>query len=219
MSTIAEFSIPPDALPGGDLLAEMPNTVVELERIIPTEENALPFFWVWSDDVSTFMDSARNDDEIEDITVLDEVEYGALVRATWTPEADLIHAIKALQATILEARATAEEWTFRIRAERQEGIATFRDVFSAHDIPVTLNRLYDLSELVDDDRNVVTDEQRETLLAAYEKGYYERPREVDQQELGRQFDITSRAVSDRLRRGTASLVEEVLLTAKPSVDG
>ena len=218
MSTIAEFSIPTDALPGGDLLTEMPNTVIELERIIPTEENALPFFWVWSDDVATFVDNARNDEQIADITVLDEVEYGALIRATWTPEADLIQAIEAPRATILEARATAEEWTFRIRADEQEGIATFQDVFTAHDIPVTLNRLYDLSELVDDDRNVVTDEQRETLLAAYEQGYYERPREIDQRELGEQFDITSRAVSDRLRRGTSNLVEGVLLTASVSTD-
>lgn len=44
MSIIAEFSIPPEALPGGDILTDMPNTTLELERIVPTEENALPFF-------------------------------------------------------------------------------------------------------------------------------------------------------------------------------
>ena len=218
MSIIAEFSIPPRALPGGDLLTAMPNTTIELERIVPTEENALPFFWVWTDDVTTFVNNAQNDPEIADITVLEEVEHGALVRATWTPEADLIHAIKTLRATILEAHATAEEWTFRIRAEHQEGIATFQEIFTTHDIPVILDRLYDLSELVDDHRTVVTDEQRETLLAAYEQGYYERPREIDQQELGEQFDITSRAVSDRLRRGTANLIEGVLVTAPMTGD-
>lgn len=218
MSIIAEFSIPPEALPGGDLLTKMSNTTLELERIVPTEENALPFFWVWGENVTTFVTNVQNDPEIANITILDRVEHGALVRAKWTPEADLIHAIKALRATILEARATADEWRFRIRAEHPEGITTFREIFTAHDVPVTLDRLYDLSELVDGHRGVVTDEQRETLLAAYEQGYYEQPREIDQQELGEQFDITSRAVSDRLRRGTANLIEGVLVTEQMATD-
>lgn len=218
MSIIAEFTIPPGALPGGDILTDMPNTAIELERVVPTEENALPFFWVWSADVTTFVNTARNEPEIADITVLDQVEGGALVRATWTPEANLIHAIKALRATILEARATAEEWTFRIRAEHQEGIATFQEIFATQDIPVTLDRLYDLAEVVGDDQPVVTYNQHETLLAAYEHGYFERPREIDQQELGEQFNITSRAVSDRLRRGTANLIEGVLVTEQIATD-
>lgn len=173
---------------------------------------------MWSDDVPTFVNNAQNDADIADITVLDRVEHGALIRATWTPQADLIRAIKVLHATILEAKATADGWMFRIRAKHQEGIATFQETFTAHDIPVTLDRLYDLAELVADDRAVVTDEQRETLLAAHEQGYYERPRETNQEELGEQFDITSRAVSDRLRRGTANLIEETLVTAKIATD-
>lgn len=48
---------------------------------------------------------------------------------------------------------------------------------------MTLNRLYDLSEVVDDHQAIVTDKQRETLLTAYDQGYYERPRDIDQQAL------------------------------------
>lgn len=42
MSIVAEFTIPADALPGGDVLTDLPETVLELERIVPTAENALP---------------------------------------------------------------------------------------------------------------------------------------------------------------------------------
>lgn len=213
MSIIAEFTIPAEALPGGDILVEMPETVLELERIVPTKETAFPFFWVWSDAVKTFVQHARDEEKIAAIEVLDTVEQGALVRATWTPGADLVHAIKALNATILEAKATAEEWFFRIRTDEQEAVSTFQDIFISHEIPVTLNRIYDISKLVTGKQYELTPAQRETLITAYEEGYYANPRETTQQELGEHFNITSRAVSDRLRRGTASLIANTLLSA------
>lgn len=212
MSIIAEFTIPAEALPGGKILAEMPQTVLELERIVPTKESAFPFFWVWSDDVDTFIQHTKNEDEIADIEVLDTVDEGALVRATWTPEADLVHAIKALKATILEAEATATEWFFRIRTDEQKAVATFQNTFTAHEIPVTLNRVYDFSKFASGEQYELTPIQRETLLMAYEEGYYEKPREITQQELGARLNITSRAVSDQLRRGTANLIASTLLS-------
>lgn len=212
MSIIVEFSIPADALPGGESLIEMPDTVLELERVVPTQERALPFFWVWSDNVDQFVELARREDEIAAIEVLDDVTQGALIRATWTPEADLVDAIKKLQATILEAEATADEWFFRIRTDNRNALGPFQNILTAHEIPITLNRVYDLSKLVTDHKDALTPDQRETLITAYEEGYYERPRQTTQQELGDRFNITSRAISDRLRRGTANLIEQTLLT-------
>lgn len=216
MSIVAEFAIPTEALPGGGVLSEMPNTVLELERIVPTEENALPFLWVWSEKVDDFVRNVRNEDGIAAIEVLEEVDHGALIRATWTPKAELVHAIKELSPTILEAEATAEEWSFRIRTDDRQSVATFQEVFASHGIPVTLDRVYDLSRLVEGRQYELTSDQRETLIRAYEEGYYEKPRGVTQQELGEQFGVTSRAISDRLRRGTANLVEKTLLSAGSS---
>ena len=213
MSIIAEFSIPPEALPGGDALAEVPETVLELERIVPTQEGVLPFFWVWSETVDAFLRHVRTEAEIAAIEVLDDVEQGALVRATWTPDAELIAAIKALNATILEARATADEWAFRIRTDDREGITTFQDTFAAHGVQVTMDRIYSLSAFATGTQYALTSAQRETLIAAYEAGYYDQPRQVTQHELGEEFGVTSKAVSDRLRRGTANLIDTTLLSS------
>lgn len=46
MSFVAEFTMPPEALPFGETLKENPGTEIEVERIVPTQESALPFFWV-----------------------------------------------------------------------------------------------------------------------------------------------------------------------------
>lgn len=217
MSIVAEFAIPSEALPGGEALSKMPNTVLELDRIVPTEENTLPFLWVWSEEVDAFVRNVRRADEIADLEVLERVDQGALVRATWTPKAELVHAIKGLSPTVLEAEATAEEWSFRIRTDDRQSVATFQKVFTSHGIPVTLDRMYDLSKLVEGRQYELTPDQRETLIRAYEEGYYDKPRGTTQQELGEQFGVTSRAISDRLRRGTANLIERTLLSPGPSV--
>lgn len=57
----------------------------------------------------------------------------------------------------------------------------------------------------------VTPEQREVLVAAYEQGYFDQPRQVTQTELGQQFGISGRAVSNRLLRGTKNLISSNLL--------
>ena len=45
MTLIAEFTIPPEALPLGDLLTDRPEAEIEIERIIPGDATIFPFFW------------------------------------------------------------------------------------------------------------------------------------------------------------------------------
>lgn len=51
-----------------------------------------------------------------------------------------------------------------------------------------------------------TEEQRETLVAAYECGYFAEPRETSLEELADSLDLSATAVGGRLRRGMKALV-------------
>jgi predicted DNA binding protein len=55
------------------------------------------------------------------------------------------------------------------------------------------------------------------LLAAYKAGYYDDQRRVSQRDLAETFDISPRAVSKRLRRGTRNLISATLV-ANNSID-
>lgn len=61
----------------------------------------------------------------------------------------------------------------------------------------------DLSEL--------TVKQWETLVLAYEWGYYERPREADLADLAEEFGISKSAVSQRLRAAESTVVNAVVM--------
>lgn len=218
MTIVAEFTIPPAAIPGGDSLADMPQVRIELERIVPADEAALPFFWMFGMDPQTFRAELETEPDIEEIQMLATVDHAALFRATWTPDDDVIQGIRTLRATIMEATGTADEWHFQVRADNRERLLEFQRIFSDQDIPIQLERIYSLSEMLDTERPL-TDEQRETLLVAYQKGYFDHPRQVTQAELGDHFGISSQAVANRLQRGTRNLIRKTLLSPPTEAGG
>lgn len=216
MSFVAEFTMPPEALPFGDTLKENPGTEIEVERIVPTQESALPFFWVWGLQPEVFMEQAEREPEIDSIHLLASVRDGTLFQAEWSPDAKLIQGIEQLRGVILESVGQPDQWRFVVRADSHDAFSDFQRVFQERGIPVTLERLYNLAELIEGSHRELTAEQREVLIAAYREGYFESPRETTQEELGEQFDISHRAVSDRLRRGTRNLVASTILPAGES---
>jgi len=211
MSFVAEFTIPPEAIPFGDTLVENPDMRIEVERIVPTAESALPFFWVWGSDPEHFMDAAENEEEIANTRMLEAVENGALFRAEWSPNATLVRGLSDLKATILESEGTAEQWRFEVRAQDRNAFIEFQEVFQKEGIPISLTRIYDLAELVEGDRQTLTPKQRETLIRAYREGYFDKPRKVSQEELGAELGVSYRSISERLRRGTRNLIVATLL--------
>lgn len=209
MTVVAEFTIATEALPGGAALLEFPDVRIELERIVPAGETALPFFWVTGDHIHAFLERLREDPAIEAVDVLEEVDGTAIVRATWHPDASIIEAIRRLRATILRATGNADQWWFRVRSEDRDRLAEFRESFAAEGVTVQVERVYRFADL-DAIGGPLTDEQRETLLYAYREGYFDEPRRVTQGDIADHFGISSRAVSNRLRRGTRNLVATTL---------
>lgn len=142
MSLVAEFTIPPEALPFGDTLVDKRAVRIEVKRIVPTHESALPFFWVWGSDPEQFMAAAEREPDVTDTRLLERVEDGALFRAEWSPNAAVINGLEQLEATIVESEGTAERWRFEVRAEDRDTFARLQRVFREEGIPVSLDRLF-----------------------------------------------------------------------------
>jgi predicted DNA binding protein len=59
----------------------------------------------------------------------------------------------------------------------------------------------------------LSQEQREALVLALRRGYFETPSEVGLDELAEELDITRQALSNRIRRGNRNVLRKVLLTS------
>lgn len=214
MSYVAEFTIPPTAFPFGETLLAMPDIEIEIDQIIPVGESAFPFFWVYGCEPEAFMAAAEQEPAVRETRKLESVEQTALYRAEWVPDASVIQGLIDLNVTIITAVGTADNWRFEVRMEDRAEFQRFRDIFVAQGTHFDLRRIYSLEETLTEDKTRITEDQRAALLTAYEDGYFDLPRETTLDDLGLEFDISSRAVSERLRRGARNLIRTELVAGE-----
>ncbi|MFC7045991.1 helix-turn-helix domain-containing protein [Halobacteriaceae archaeon GCM10025711] len=212
MSVLLEFTVDNDDFALGEVLGSADVGVIELERIVPSGETVMPFFWTERSGKAELEASVEGSDYIENLTVLDRVGDRTLYRVAWTGEyEDLIEGITATEGTILEARGN-EEWFFRLRFLDHQHVADFYNFCTEHAIPVRVGRVYTLTEESLQGRMFdLTEEQRDALLLALRRGYFATPRGVTMDDLADELGISQQAFSERLRRGEEKILENVLL--------
>jgi predicted DNA binding protein len=211
MSVVAEFTVPTGSFPLGQALGEFSDRVVELERVVPTTDALLPFFWVWGDGAERFAETITDRGAVRDVELLDVVNGGALFRARW--RADVHGVLRGLvesELVLLESSGTGDSWFLRVRADDRSAVAAFRTYCDDHGIPVELTRLTDLPDLPGYNEFGLTEGQREVLLLAYERGYFDEPREASLEDLASVLGVSRQAVAARLRRAHRNLVGNTL---------
>jgi len=206
MSVIAAVSVPVEEFPLGRSLADSPDVRVELDRIVPTGDAVLPFFWVWGDDVDALVTALREDPEVGEVAVLDRVQGGALVRAIWAAGPELATGIAESGVTLLEAYRQDEFWRLRLRSPDHEAVVALQQYCADRGVDLRLEWIHTLADVEAGERYGLTDDQRRTVAAAFEAGYFDDPRAVTLEELAERFEVSPRAVSKRLRRGIRNLV-------------
>lgn len=225
MSVVLEFTIGADQFHLGESLSGIQDTIFELERVVPTGNHVIPFIWLTTDaDLNTVLDAFERKlldrPAITDVRALDRIENGALYRITWrVPDEDIIDGLVQTDATILEARSqNGEQWQFRVRFSNHNLLAQFQNILTENDVTIHIDRIYTFTAETDRRHQFgLSSEQREALVLALRRGYFDSPREVSLDELAAALDITKQAVSDRIRRGNKKVLETTLLSS--AVDG
>ncbi|WP_262179815.1 helix-turn-helix domain-containing protein [Haloarcula laminariae] len=217
MVSIADFTLPAADFPLGKIFEDRPEATLELDRVVPSGDTVMPYFWVQDpgrdlEGVRALFDGLP---ELRSADLLVDTGEKGLFRAEWEPEyLGIMEAIAAAGVTVLAASGSADGWNFEIRATTVEQLSQFQQRCSELDVDVTLARLSQLSEMAPDTGYDLTPEQHEALLLAYESGYYDDPRAVDQTALASELGITRQAFASRLRRGYRSLIGSTLLSGR-----
>ena len=123
-----------------------------------------------------------------------------------------------LTASGMLVRADLEdEWVIQARFPDRSALLTFREDLVAEGFDVEVQRMREDEDEASTQFGV-TDPQREVLLLALERGYYTVPRNASLSDLAGDLGISSQAASERLRRGTQTLVANTLAApARPSI--
>ena len=211
MTTIAEFGFDAESFPLGGLFERFPTAEIELERLVPTTDAAFPYFWVRDADPDAVVPTVGDHEAIAELSLVGSVGDDGLFRAVWNVDAPgIVRGIVETGITLLSATATEAGWTFKFRAADSATITSLQRYCADQAIDFRLKRLYTLSETGSAAERGLTEPQREALLLAYERGYFDEPRQVTLESLAADLGITRQSLSGRLRRGHRRLVADTI---------
>ncbi|WP_049898419.1 helix-turn-helix domain-containing protein [Halococcus agarilyticus] len=206
MSVIIEIAVPAAEFALGRSLESIESTQFELERMVPTTDAVVPFFWAHDADPAALETTLEADEDVIGVRMLDELDSRTLFRVEWVPDINgLVRSIIEHDAAILEAIGTNDRWEFQLRFPDDTSVSTFRTTLGESDVTFELRRMYNPDD-PETDVSGLTPAQRETLLLALEGGYFSIPRETNLVELADELDISDQAVNERMRRGMTKLV-------------
>lgn len=182
-------------------------TRAEFERTASIDGYGGPFLSITGTEVESATTAFRRSPYLEDVTLVDEDEGESVYRLSWTDERpELLRSISRGDGTILSAVAVDDTASFELRFPDHDSASRFYREHADRVDPVSIRRSSRDSNGRTTSEPSLTPKQREALCLALETGYFEIPREASLIELANELGITDNAMSERLRRGTATLV-------------
>lgn len=209
MTVIADITLPADAFVLGRVLADYPDARVEHERIVPLAEGVMPLFWVSGVRPGRIADALRRSPRVDAVAERTSRADETLFEVAWSDDVDgVVRALCDTHATVLEATGTGSQWEFRLRFHSHDDLSAFNVALTDDQVPVTLRHLSDSVPASDDIG--LTAAQRDALVTAYQRGFFEVPRSTTLEALAAELDVSDSALSQRLRRGLSSVLSERL---------
>jgi predicted DNA binding protein len=224
MTVIVEITVPADSFILGKIFHKYSDAVIELEPIVPLQNDyggSIPLVWISRTDPEADKKSLLETNYIERLTTADDK---TLFEVEWSDEIDgIVQSLTNSGGRILKAIGTQDSWDFHLLFDSHESLSEFNMAATSKEIPITLRKLHNPSVKQDPTDSSSEDmslpnNHRETLLRAYRNGYYDVPRRSQLAELAEQDDISGSALSKRLRRANAKLIELTLLSEEELAD-
>lgn len=215
MAVIVDLALPSEQFELGRILGMAGETSVILETMVPIGERTVPFFRVHGEG-HEFEESVRSHTAVNDVDVISSHDGEVLYALDWDVSDDnFFEGLIESDANLLKARGGAETWSFELRFPSHAGLSAFQSHCTEHEIPITVERIYNPTNPGTGPWWGLSSTQRLTLIRAVESGYFSIPRQNSTQELADEFGVTDQAVTERLRRGIRTLVTNTILQTGP----
>jgi len=165
------------------------------------------FYHIESSDFQRFEDGLRRDNTVGEFERVTETRDGeAIYSFEYTDEAKVLSpVISNANGVILEMENDGRAWILTVWMPDRTDLAHLWDYAGRNDVDIELLRLNEYASLGTTDAGL-TDSQREALLVALDRGYFEEPRNATLSDVAADLDISQPAASGLLRRGIKRLV-------------
>jgi predicted DNA binding protein len=212
MGTIVDATLPADQFALEDTFAAIPDVECETVQLVAMEDDCVaPFLWFSAPDVDELHETLEADSSTCEVERLLERDGRYLYHITWqTRIRVLVHLLGIEDGTLLDARSDDGRWELRVLFPSHDAVSATYDVCQQHGIDLTIHRVKGVVESIDRSGNELTEKQYEALAAGIQSDYYHVPRGRSLEELADELDISHQALSERLRRGHRTLIQQTL---------
>ncbi|MFC7028783.1 helix-turn-helix domain-containing protein [Halomicroarcula sp. GCM10025324] len=217
MSIFGEFHVPPRALALSETFEAEPETVVQIDRVVASDMNALaPYFIVSGVPNAAFEAAASSDESIKTLQQILDGETGTMYRGRWADHVESLAREYTSEGTsILKARGDVNGWVLRVRFDGRTQIGEFASHLRDHGFAFDLVRLHEMTYSQTGSQFGLTPKQQDALVTAWQMGYFDLPRQTSMEAVAEELDITPQSLSDRLRRAQNTLIGDTLRMSMP----
>ncbi len=170
------------------------------------------WFWVETDDFDAFETAVAADHTVASFSKVAGNTERRTYQIEYSEAATLVSPVVTdAGGLVLESRSRADGWELTLQLADRDAVEAL-DAFARGE-----NIRFEVLEIREADGSDIdttfglTDPQIEALVNAYLHGYYDEPREAVLADLADLLDISETAVSGRLRRGSAALIDATLV--------
>jgi predicted DNA binding protein len=170
------------------------------------------FYHIESADFQAFEDGLRQDRTIGAFErVVETSATQAIYSFEYTGDAKVLSPIiSAANGVILDMENDGSAWLLTIWMPERTDLDQLWDYAHRNDIEIDLLRLNGYGAFGESVAGV-TESQREALRVAFERGYFEEPRDANLDEVAAELGISQPAAGGLLRRGTKQLISSCLM--------
>lgn len=212
MGLLAELVVPTDAFVLHEAVEATPSLGLEFERVVPTTESTAEYLWAQTEGTGGLVSTLEADPSVDALESVVTAEKRRLFRVEWDPSVPpLFERLESGDETLVrgELRSGSAEWTLSFRFDSRDALEDFRGYCRRRGVDFRLVRLTD-EFFTHSTGYDVSPKQREAMVVAHAKGYFDIPRETTLSAVADALDISTRAASERLRRGQSNLLENTL---------
>lgn len=216
MTVAVELEVPSESFVLARAMREHPATVVELEPRVVGDGATTSFLWAEGGDTTGFLAAIEDDPTVAAVVPVDRRAGCHLCRVRWRDlEGTVVDWPPDGGRSVLRAVGRGEEWSLAVRFPDRDRVADFRARREEPEPELRARRVYEPSRPKIEQYGL-TAAQRDAIVAALRMGYFAVPRRCELRDVGAALGLSANAVSERIRRGEASLFGAALAVDDPA---
>jgi predicted DNA binding protein len=211
MATLMTATVPCEEFALATTIRDVPDVRFQCEQVVETGGDAvMPLLWACTVEFDALDEALGADPTVVDSTVLTSFDDMRLYCVEWDDSVPLLfQMIASRRAIVLDTYTEDGRWVFRILHSSREDAADVLEFCEGHGLSMDVRSIREM-EFTPTRRYGLTDEQFRVLALALERGYFEVPRSTSLKDLSEELPVTHQAVSERLRRGVMTVLEETV---------